>query len=228
MHGLGRDKEAVAHYEEALRARPDFDRAHFNLATVLDDQGRIEEAVAHYEQALRLKPDSANVHNRLGRLYERQRDFQMAAAQYELSLRIKPDDAQVHSRLASVFYQNGQSQAAVKRYRMALRFNPDDSMAANNLAWLLATHPDQRIRNGQEAVSLGERLNSRTKGSRPDVLDTLAAAYAEVGRFKAAAESAQKGIVLAEKAERAGLAKQLEARLRLYEAQQPYREPAPK
>ena len=50
MHGLGRDKEAVAHYEEALRARPDFDRAHFNLATVLDDQGRIEEAITQWKE----------------------------------------------------------------------------------------------------------------------------------------------------------------------------------
>ena len=68
MVETGKIEEAIAHYEQAVRIRPDFAEAHNNFGTALAQTGKIEEAIAQYEQALRIKPDFAEARNALARL----------------------------------------------------------------------------------------------------------------------------------------------------------------
>ena len=68
MLGLGKAPEAIEHYEQALRIRPDFAEAHYNLGVALERVGRPQEAIGHYEQALRIKPDYAEARNSLAQL----------------------------------------------------------------------------------------------------------------------------------------------------------------
>ncbi len=126
--------------------------------------------------------------------------------------------------------------------RAALTLAPEHLEARNNLAWLLATCPDERLRNGAEAVRLAEelqRLAARARRiarkddaaqqvSKLDVeyLDTLAAAYAEVNRFADASATVQRARALAADAGHADLAQKLDARAELYRAQRPHRMPA--
>jgi Flp pilus assembly protein TadD len=56
---LGRPAEAIHQYQEAIRVRPDFARAHFNLGVALAGAGRLADAGQQFEAALRLKPDYA-------------------------------------------------------------------------------------------------------------------------------------------------------------------------
>ena len=65
----GKVEEAIAHYEQALRIKPDYAEAHNNLGIALAQAGRIEEAIAHFEQALRIKPDYAEAHCNLGNVF---------------------------------------------------------------------------------------------------------------------------------------------------------------
>ena len=65
---LGRVPEAMAHWEQALRLKPDFAEAHYNLGVALEEAGRAQEAIGHYEQALRIKPDFAEAQKELARL----------------------------------------------------------------------------------------------------------------------------------------------------------------
>ena len=85
--------DAIAHYEAALRRKPDNAAAHDNLASVLAKiTGRRDEAIAHFKEALRLKPDNAAAHNNLANLLATipgRRDE--AVAEYEEALRLKPD-----------------------------------------------------------------------------------------------------------------------------------------
>ena len=64
----GRLQEAIGHYEQALRIKPDYAEAHYNLGVALEQAGRVQEAIGHYEQALRIKPDFAEAQNKLARL----------------------------------------------------------------------------------------------------------------------------------------------------------------
>jgi hypothetical protein len=67
-----------------------------------------------------------------------------------------------------------------------------DLTARNNLAWILATYPDDLIRDGDRALALIAPI--ATLYDNWQHLDTLAAAYAEVGDFELAAATAQRAL----------------------------------
>ena len=109
-------------------------------------------------------------------------------------------------------------------YRRALEIQPKDPMAGRSLAWLRATCSDASLRNGDEAVALAERANRLTGGKQPEVLDTLAAAYAEAGWFPEALATARKALELARQQNNRALADALQDRIARYEAGKPYRQ----
>jgi hypothetical protein len=96
---------------------------------------------------------------------------------------------------------------------------------AMNLALLLGSCSDASIRNGTEAVAVAERAASQSGYRRADVLATLAAAYAEAGRYEKAASTAREAQRLAEQAGTADLARFLRGQIAEYEAGKPYRDP---
>ena len=83
------------------------------------------------------------------------------------------------------------------RFREELSRNPGSASAMNNLAVMLSTAPVASLRNGSEAVRLAEKANALTGGEHPAMLTTLAAAYAETGRFQDAIRTAEQAIKLA-------------------------------
>jgi hypothetical protein len=94
----------------------------------------------------------------------------------------------------------------------------------NEMAWILATHPDPRVRNPGEAIRLAEAAAERTARRQAVILDTLAAAYAAAGQFDRAALTAQEAASLAASAGPAGLAAEIAKRLELYRQKRPFRE----
>ena len=81
----------------------------------------------------------------------------------------------------------------------AVQLDPKDAAAHNSLAWLLATGPQERFRDGKRAIDHATRACELTKWKRSAYLDTLAAAYAEAGKFDKAVEFQQKAVELATK-----------------------------
>ena len=108
-------------------------------------------------------------------------------------------------------------------YREAIRLNPNYPQALDGLARLLAMAPNQKFRDGAAAVQMAERANQLTGYRQPEMLDTLAAAYAEAGRFPEAIQASQKALDLAYSADMTDLAKGIESRMRLYQAGRPPR-----
>ncbi len=104
---------------------------------------------------------------------------------------------------------------------------PDDVALLNETAWILATNPNASIRNGAEAIELAERAAQLSDRREPAVLGTLAAAYAEAGRFPEAVQTARKALQLAAEQNKRPLAESIKAKIALYEAQTPYREMPP-
>jgi 2-methylcitrate dehydratase PrpD len=94
----------------------------------------------------------------------------------------------------------------------------------NALAWCLATCPDADLRDGAEAVRLAEAACSATEQKVAELLDTLAAAYAEAGRFEDAVKAARQAIKLAEERQQQVDITGFKDRLSLYEAKKPYHE----
>jgi tetratricopeptide (TPR) repeat protein len=178
LHLLGKEPEAMAHYEQALRLNPDYPEAHFNLGSVLEDQGKVPEAMAHYEQALRLNPDYADVHNNLGVALAQLGRMQEAVGHWEQALRLKPDLAEAHCNLANALAQSGRIQEAIGHYEQALQLNPDYVEAHNNLGIALAGLGKLAEAAGQFEQAL------RLKPDQAETHNNLAVVLLDAGRIQ--------------------------------------------
>jgi len=163
-----------------------------SLGNVLADEGKHNEAAAAYQSSLELFPNQLAIQTKLGRLFFQEKQYDKAAAAFGNAIRIKPDDGEAHFFLGLVFQAENRDSDAVLNYRKAVELNPNSLAALNNLAWLLAADADPGVRNGPEAVLFAQRACQLTGFQNAQLIGTLAAAYAEAGRFDNAAAAAQK------------------------------------
>jgi tetratricopeptide (TPR) repeat protein len=156
----GRSDEAIAHYEEALRLKPDFVEAHYNLAyALLAKPGRLGDAISHYEAAIRLRPDLAEVHFNLARALEAVPGRSgEAVAQYEEAVRLKPDYAEAHYNLGFMLQSMpGRLADAAAQFEETLRLRPDNAGAHFSLACALQGLPGrlgESVHQYEEAIRL--------------------------------------------------------------------------
>jgi protein O-mannosyl-transferase len=223
----GKSDEAIVHYREALKIRPDYADAHNNLGLALAGRGQLDEAIHQYQNALKVKPDYAEAHYNLGNALARHGQLDEAIAHYEKVLTINPNHAPAHNNLGNALAACGQLNESIAHYWKALEISPGNPNPCNSLAWILATCPEASRRSGTKAVEMAERAVKLSDGENPAILDTLAAAYAEAGRFPEAVETAQKASNQATRQNNKALAASIEVRRQLYEAKTPFREPPP-
>ncbi len=221
----GQLDEAMEHYRTAVRIRPNNAAAHYNLALALAERGKLGEAAEHYRTAIRIKPDYAKAHNNLGLVLARMGKLDEAIEHYRRAIRIRPSHAGAHRNLAVALERQGKIGQAIAYYRRTLQIKPRDLKALRNLAWLLATAPQEKLRDGPKALELAGKA-VQLAGDEPSaaLLDTLAAAQAEAGRFPEAVTTAQNALQLAA-GKQPRLAEEISARLALYKARKPYHQP---
>jgi tetratricopeptide (TPR) repeat protein len=193
----GRESEAVSHYQRAIALRPEDGQVRLALAALLHRLGRLAEAASHYREAARLVADPADAYNNLGNVLLALGDVAAAIPQYRLALLAAPGHARAHNNLGIALVAAGKVSEALPHMRQAARLAPDWPVPLASLAWTLATHPEPQVRRPDEAVRLAARAAELTARRDPDVLRTLAAAYAAAGRFEAATESAERALELA-------------------------------
>ncbi len=221
----GKPDAAAQEATAALAIDPTHAPALYNLAVALIAQGRADEAIPKLHAVLKQDALDIDANTQLGEVLLRKGMLIESAACFQAVLKRLPDDPVMHLKLGAVLQSLGRLQEAIEHYRKALAVNPQ-SAARNNLAWLLATAPQGELRNGAEAIRLAEKLN-REGTVRPEVLDTLAAAYAETGDFTKAVATAQAGIALAKEKSNTPLASEIERHLSFYRQQKPYRDEPP-
>jgi len=172
--------------------------AHQNLAAALWERGRLHDSAIHSRAA--------------------------AIVRWETIIKDYPLDVAAHDNLGVVLIQNGDPRGAIAQWEMSLQIDPNDGNARNNLAWVLATYPDDAIRDGKRAVELAEKAVRLPGGEAPIVLRTLAAAYAEGGEFSKAIGTAQRAAELATAQQNPSLTETLRHEIALYRTNTPYRE----
>jgi len=221
----GEVDDAIIHFEKALQIDPGHVEARSNLALALIQKGLLDDAVTELQMVLRIKPNRADAYSDIGNVLLQKGDVEGAIAQFKKALEIKPDYADGHANLGNALLQKGKPHEAIAQYLDALDITPQDVTVQINMARVLATCTDASVRDGNKAVVLASQADELSGGKDPAVLDTLAAAYAEAGRFSEAIETSQRALELANASGNTKLANNLQAHLVLYRANSPLRLP---
>ena len=226
----GQLEPAATQYGTAVRFNPDFAKAHNRLAIVLAQTGQAGEASAHYLKALELETNSAVFHYTFADFLFQRGEVAEAMFHYQKAIVIKPGEPEARISYGSALLRTGRVGEAAFQYEQALKLDPDFSGAYENLcsaAWVLATSPDASVRNGEQAVEFARQAERISGGGDPLTSVTLAAAYAETGRFPEAISLAERVSQMAGAQNSVGLAAVAGEQLKSYQSGKPLRGTAP-
>jgi Flp pilus assembly protein TadD len=178
------------------------------------------------ERALAVTKDNLVAHYTLGNCLLQRGQVEEAIAQFQKALEIEPGYTEAHDNLGIAFLHKGQVNEAMAQFQKALELQPDNVEVQNNLAWVLATAPNASLRNGVKAVRLAQRAKQLSGGQNPAIIGTLAAAYAEAGRFPEAVTTARQALQLATGQTSPAAVDALRTQIGLYQAGLPFRDPS--
>ena len=212
-------------FTHALAVTSNNDVAENNLGIVLLQKGKLDEAISKLQRAVDLRPENAPAHDNLAKAFLQKGQLADAMIHYRKLLELEPNNEEGRNILGTVLAQQGRIREAVEQWQRVLAIQPENGNAMSNLAWVFAASPEESLRDGTQAVRLAERALQLSGGKIPMVFRTLAAAYAENGRFSRAIETAQRGLELANSQGNPGLAAELQNNIALYQAERPLRDP---
>ncbi len=219
----GRVNEAIPEFEKALKIHPEDGQAQLNAAIALASANRLDEAIAHLVEAARLLPNDPGIQGNAALALAQQGRIDEAIPYMEKALRLAPNSAEGRFNLGAMYASRGRFAEALAEWRKALDLDPNHVGALNQAAQLLAAGPDATLRDGSKAIELAERAVRATGEKEPSTLDTLAAAYAEAGKFSDAVRTANRALGLAIQQGNSQQAEGLRARIALFEAGKPFR-----
>jgi tetratricopeptide (TPR) repeat protein len=213
--------KAVSDFTETIRLNPLDVDAYVNRGTAYSFQGDYDKAFEDYDQAINLDPLNADNYYRRGLAHARRKDCEKAILDHDQAIALDP-------KHVPAYFDRGLCYAWRKRYGEALadlneanRLDPSNADISGVLAWILATCPTARFRDGKRAVEYAKKACKLSGWKDPSCLEALAAAHAECGDFEAAVRWQTKVIDLRSD-EKAALAR-AQRGLKLYEQGKPYR-----
>jgi Flp pilus assembly protein TadD len=143
----GRYDEALAHFAETLRVKPDFFDGLINTGFTLSESGRPAEAVGFYNRALEVQPGSAKAHQDLGLVLVKLDKKEEALQEFYRAKDLAPGDAGIRTNLGLMLGRLGRLREAADQLNDAIRLNPNSAEAHNNLGLVLmaAGKPEESI-----------------------------------------------------------------------------------
>ncbi len=212
--------EAIADYTTAMELDPQLAGAYYDRGNAWVHKDQADNAIKDFAEALRRNPRLAKAYVGRALLWHQKHEYENAIKDFSEALRLEPLSAATYNHRGASFSKRGDYENALKDFAEAVRLDPQLAGAYNNAAWIHATCPDPRFRNGKAAVAEASKA-VELSGNKWQCLATLAAAYADRGDFKKAQKVQEKVVELAptdrEKRE-------LDARLDRYRAKKPYRD----
>jgi protein O-mannosyl-transferase len=220
----GRINESFPHLRKALEINPNYATTYYNLGNALLQTGLVDEAIVHLQKAVEMDPTYVPAHSDLGYALLQKGRVDESFARLQRALEIDPNYKAAHFNLANTLLQMRRVDEGLSHLQRVLTIDPGDTEAQKNMAWVLATWPEAHIRDGAKAVELAEGANRLTGGRNPIIGVTLAAAYAETGRFPDAIKAAEAALQLATDSGNMALAEGIRGHIELYRSEQPFRD----
>jgi tetratricopeptide (TPR) repeat protein len=195
-------EKAFDDFNRTVKLNPQFAKAYSNRGALFVVAGDLAGALRDYEQAIELDPKLAVAHRGAARVCHLFGRLDNALAHYNSAVRLAPGDAYAIASRGDLLTDLGRYAEANADYERSIKLDPSSMHAYSGSAWLLATCPDQRIRDPKLAMARAQKSIELSDSPEAINLDTLAAAQASGGDFAAAAESIRKAIQLAAEGER--------------------------
>lgn len=221
--------EAYLHKEKFEEALADVDAvlekqqvvaAHRLRGEILAQLNRLDEAIAEMEQLTKAVPNQPELKTQLALYYLIDKQPRKAISEYDDVLLLNPENFLALRSRADAYLNIGKHAEAIDDFDKALKLEPEDTAILNNLAWVLATSPEEKLRDGKRAVELATKACELTEYKFPHMLSTLAASFAESGNFDTAIKWSQKAVDMDDPENGDQLAKELAS----YQNKQPWRE----
>lgn len=221
LAAMGQSNEAAIHFQQVTQTKPSLGEELILSGRTLAAQGKVHAALDKLTAATYLSPTNTTALETLGQMQAQLGNLDEAARTFERSIELTPG-AEAYYFLGAVRALQGNAPAAVTNFNHAIQLKPDFLAALNELAWMLATHPDGKVRDGSKAVELAERACKLAGTSEARYWGTLDAAYAETGRFAEAIQTAEKARNLALASNQPELAATATERVSRYRAGKPF------
>jgi tetratricopeptide (TPR) repeat protein len=221
----GEVNDALLHLDKALRIEPNDAIAHGAIGAILLRVPQQQtEGFAHLRRSLEIYPDQAAVQSTFGVALLEAGEPDESKKHLERAIALDPAESDAHYNLGNTLLALRRPKDAVAEYERAFQLNPHDTEALNNLAWTLATWPEDAGRDGAKAVEWAEKADALAQHHNAVIAATLAAAYAEVGRFDDAISTAKRALQLATDGGDNARAEFIQVQIEQYQANTPLRD----
>lgn len=181
----------------AVQLGPESSSAYEFLMACFLEAHQTDRAIQLGRDWLTVSPFSADPHYGLSLALDEKGDLVSAARHLGYVMMIRPELADAHARLRRILLSLTKAPSGLEALQQLAAEAPDSPRLLDELAWLLATHPVSGTRDGVTAIRLAERACVLTDRRIPALLDTLAAAYAEAGKFSNAVSTAEEALTRA-------------------------------
>lgn len=216
-----RHEEAIALFRQGL-ALAQTAELHHNLGFALMRLSRLEEAISEFEAALRRDPDHMLSLVHLGVAVRAQGQLDESARLLRRAVGLQPQDVEARRSLAVTLVLSRRIEEAIEEYGALLQVEPADLDALVNIAWIRATHAESARRNAAVAVEMAERARAASADTVAVIEATVAAAYAESGRYPEAVTAGERAVALALQSGDADAAARYAEQLDHYRQGRPY------
>ena len=219
-HIQDRNALAKADVDRVLKVMPNLAPALQLRSSIAATMGNFEQAIQDLRKLLEEAPDNLGYKLQLAIYLNAAGKSREAIKIFSSVLETDPGNAMAIRGRADAYLSVGAHRKAIDDYEAAFKTSPEDSGVLNNFAWVLATSPNDKLRNGPRAVELARKACELTDYEAAHILSTLAAAYAEIGDFEKAEKWSKKACELGDESVTEQLRKELES----YKNREPWRE----
>ena len=214
-------KDAVEYYTKMLESEPNNDTWFAFRGWARHKNGQTAEGLKDYAEAIRLRPKAPSWYSNRGLIHMEAKKVDDAIQDFTSAIELLPDSEVPYRNRAMAYSRKKDWAKAAEDYEKVVEINPDSAVGQNGLAWLLSTAPDAKVRDGKRALAAAQKACELSGYKNGGYLDTLAAAYAEVGEFDKAVEWQEKALKTGDiPIKDVDAARQ---RLELFKAKKPYR-----
>ncbi|HZN35306.1 MAG TPA: tetratricopeptide repeat protein [Pirellulaceae bacterium] len=214
--------DPIGMWRQVVDHNPDHARGYRMLAAFLAQDGQLDQARRMYAASIEREPRIFQVWIEYGNVFFQQGDYAAAIERYTRATRLNPKSYRAWMNIGRCQLRLGDYCAATSASRAALAALPDDAAACKQLAWLLATAPDAKVRDGAAALSLVDAIRQNPRRTDIQWHEVRAAALAELGRFDEATLEAARAVAAAESI-RSKRLPELKLQLAGYQGHQPWR-----